>query len=245
MKVYPLVCLAAFLLSGGGPAPQDPQELQKLVQTLHEERVAYGRRRRERERQIEDLRAALVGLEAEAADARGRRDELDTALKAARDEVAKLKTAEEEATRIRTATGAALEPALRHAHVAIGAGLPYRLEERRQRLNGDGTPEEALIRYWSFLQEELRLARSGEGYTDAVTLADGRVKHAHFVRVGRSMLAYVTEDQANVGFWQGTGWNHAPDLKTQEAIRRAVEILGRRRLPEWVILPVPAAGGRP
>lgn len=245
MKALSWICLGALLLVGGGPAPQDPQELQQLVKTLHEERVAYGRRRRERERQIEEMRAALVGLEAEAAEAKGRREELDGALQKLRDEVKKLKDAEAEAARVRTATAAALEPALTHARASLDAGLPSRLAERRQRLEGDGTPDEALIRYWSFVQEELRLARSGEGYTDSITLADGRVKHAHFVRVGRTLLAYATEDGQNVGFWEGTAWNHAPDLQTQTAIRRAVEILSRRRLPEWLMLPVPAAGARP
>ena len=94
-----------------------------------------------------------------------------------------------------------------------------------------------LGRFWSFLQEELRVARSGETYSAEVPIGGGKAKPARIFRVGHLALGYVTEDGEQSGLWDGAQWVAARSPEEEHALRDAVETLDRRRAP--TLLPIP------
>ncbi len=129
----------------------------------------------------------------------------------------------------------------------VDVGLPYRRESRLRAIDGfeaQESPRSAFARLWTFAEDELRVARSGETYSDEIELSDGRVKHARFVRIGKHVLGFVTEDGVDVGIWMANeGWVTDTSRFDPESVRTAVEILDRRRGPEHVSLPIRLVGG--
>ena len=95
-----------------------------------------------------------------------------------------------------------------------------------------------MTRYWAFLQEELRIARSGEAYTSQVPLDGGRIKPARLFRVGHLVQGFVTEDGLESGLETPAGWERAVDPETDRVVRAAIDILDRRRAPALLRVPI-------
>jgi hypothetical protein len=173
------------------------------------------------------------------AELRGREGEAERTLGELRSDLGKLRS-EEAADVRRAALVPEVEKSMEEGREWIAKGIPYRVDDRSQRLGSpqDGSLSEKLARYWSFLQEEARIARSGEALSAEIPLAGGRAKPARIFRVGHLVMGYVTEDGQEAGLWNGTQWVPAANADEEKAIRQAVEILDRRRTPELLSLPV-------
>lgn len=228
---------------GGEAKLQD--ELRATLKALREERSAYYSRQRARTEAIEAARAPVKRLEIELSELRSRQQEADKTLADLKADVEKFRK-EEAADGLRAGLPAELEKSLKDAKEFIDKGIPYRAADRGLRLGkpGEGTPTEQFGRYWSFLQEEFRVARSGEAYSAEVPLDGGRAKPARIFRVGHLILGYVTEDGLQVGLWNGSAWVAPSTPEQEQRIREAVETLDRRRTPSLLNLPVLRKVGR-
>lgn len=215
------------------------EELEGLVHQLREERAAYYQRHRARGERLESARAPVRRLEQELADLRTRDAEADRTLAEARSDLEKLRR-DEGADLLRSQLAPDVDQSLREGRDFVSKGIPYRREDRSERLGTpeQGTLQEKVARYWSFLQEEARVARSGEVLSTEVPVGAGRVKPARVFRVGHLVMGYVTEDGLEAGLWNGKEWAPAASADQEKAIRQAVEILDRRRTPELLNLPV-------
>ncbi|HVR84773.1 MAG TPA: DUF3450 family protein [Planctomycetota bacterium] len=214
-------------------------ELQGLVRKLREKRTGFYGRHRTRSEQLDSFRNSAKRLDTELAELRGRETEADRNLAEVRADLEKLR-GEEAADRLRASLGPELEKSIREGHDFIERGIPYRVQDRAQRLGapGDGSLSDKLSRYWSFLQEEIRVARSGEALSADIPLGGGRAKPARIFRVGHLVMGYVTEDGLEAGLWNGSQWVPAADPSQEKTIREAVDILDRRRAPALLALPV-------
>jgi hypothetical protein len=188
---------------------------------------------------MEAARAPLPRLEAELAEFKTRESEVDRQISEIRAEVDKLKASESALAAAQAGLKSVLEGAAAELRRAVESDIPFRLEERLVRAEG---AKESLARHWTFLQEELRLARSGEAFTTEIPLSGGRRKAARCFRVGHLFAGYVTEDGLETGRWDGKAWVPAGSPEEERSIREAVEILDRRRAPALLRL---APGGRP
>ena len=65
-----------------------------------------------------------------------------------------------------------------------------------------------------------------------------------FLRVGRVLLAYQTQDRARTGFWnkQSRQWEPLPD-SYRNAVTQGLRIARKQAAPDLLRLPVPAAEG--
>jgi hypothetical protein len=215
------------------------EELQGLVRKLREERTAFYGRHRTRAEQLESARNSARRLDTELAELRGREMEADRNLGEVRAEVEKLR-GEEGADSLRASLGPAVEQSIREGREFIDRSIPYRSQDRSQRLGApeDGSLSDKLSRYWSFLQEEIRVARSGEALSAEIPLGGGRAKPARVFRVGHLVMGYVTEDALDAGLWNGSQWVPAADPVQDKTIRDAIDILDRRQTPALLSLPV-------
>jgi hypothetical protein len=249
------ICLSACLIGLFVFAPAVPQDdppklqdLNEVLRELRELRAGYYRRKRARQAKIDATRAEIASLRKELAGLGEETDKIDKDLAAARAEVRDLESRKSDhgirLTKIRSSIPPFVEAARKH----IREGPPCRIDSRLKALAAigpDGRIAESLGGLWVAFQDEVRMARSGETYTDEVKLPDGRRKHARMLRVGKHVLAFVTEDGLETGLWiRGEGWVTDPARIRPDAIRAAIEILDRRRAPEWVPLPVPIGGGQ-
>jgi len=226
----------------GGEAQEEgklAEELQGLVRQLREERAAHYGRHRTRGEQLEAARSPVRRLELEVAELRARETEADRNLAEAKADLEKLQR-EGAADALRSQLLPELDKSIREGRDFISKGIPYRLGDRSERLGApeNGSLQEKLARYWSFLQEEARIARSGEALSAEIPLSSGRAKPARVFRVGHLVMGFVTEDGLDVGLWNGKEWVSAASGDEEKAIRQAVEILDRRRTPELLSLPV-------
>jgi len=230
-----LLLLALVLGAPQGAPPSD--ELQEVLRTLREERAAAYARQRDRAAGVEDTRRAIDRLDAELAELRGREERTRRELGETRTELDRL---EAELGPLRAAL-AGLSPALdafqADALRFVQEGPDYRRADRLARLGPGGSAAERLGRAWGFLQEELRLARSGETYSAEIPLGEGLRKPARVFRLGHLLQGYVTEDGLHAGLETPSGWAPAP-RGVEPAVRAAVEMLDRRRAPALLLLPV-------
>ncbi len=218
--------------------PQDGaalvDELQEVLRTLRDERTAAYARRRARATEIEGARSPLRRLESELAELKVRDAEAGKALAELRRELGELGAAATADQAAAEALAPELETSVAFFREVVDHGFPYRQEERRARLGGPGPLPDRLGRAWSFAQEELRIARSGEAWSADVALPGGRAKPARFFRTGHLLAGYVTEDGTESGLWSAGAWTprEAPE------IRQAVDMIDRRLPPALLRLPV-------
>lgn len=214
--------------------PDPADELRDVVRALREERAAAYARRRARAAEIEAARAPLKRLEIELSELRQKEAESEKALADARAELDSLRSAAAAEDAAAKALGPPLEAAFAHFKELVRAGIPYRRDERAARLGEGGAAPERLARLWTFAQEELRVARSGEAWTAEVALPDGRAKPARLFRAGHLLCGFVSEDGREGGFWSNGAWAAGQD----EDVRKAVEMLDRQRPPGFLLFPI-------
>lgn len=209
-------------------------ELQEALRMLRSERAEAYSRRRARAAEIEAARAPLRRLEGEIAELKAREAETGKGLEEARTELDQLRKAAAAEAETAALLAPELESSFAWFRAFVEKGIPYRRDDRLLRLGGPGSPPDRVGRAWSFAQEELRIARSGEAWSAEVALPGGRAKPARLFRTGHLLLGYVTEDGLESGLWYGGAWT--PD--ENPAIRQAVEMLDRRRPPGLLLFPV-------
>jgi regulator of replication initiation timing len=127
----------------------------------------------------------------------------------------------------------------------VEADMPFRLEERRERVLGlrdmmdrsDVTISEKYRRIIEAYQGELEYGRTTEAYSEALPTTGQTVE---FLRIGRTLLVYQTSDQ------ETTGW-YNPSTQTFEAlpdkyrleVKEGLSIARNEKAPSLVTLPVP------
>lgn len=211
-------------------------ELQDVLRQLREERSAYYQRQRSRQEAIDAARQATKRLEGEVAELKSRDAEAAKQLAEVNGELDVLRKEDAAAARLAAELAPALDQAVKDGRRFVEEGFDYRRKDRLARLDSaNESLGERAGRYWGFLQEELRIARSGEAYSAPIPLDGGRVKPARVFRVGHLLQGFVTEDALEAGYEVGKAWKVVtPD----QAPRDAVEILDRRRAPSLLRLPV-------
>lgn len=234
-------------LTGVAAAPAEApsgvaEELEQVLAELRELRRGHYADRRTLEAEIDTVRVSITRLEAEVGTLDEQRTEVEAEQTAAKSAVAELSTKLEAARATRAAILDACGRFAGEERGPVESGLPVRLSRRVGRLDvvrDATTGAEAFGGAWSYFQEELRLARSGEMLADRAKLPDGREKDARMVRVGHHFLGLVTEDGGDVALWvPGEGWVTDPARVHPEAVRTAVDIFDRRRVPSLVRLPL-------
>ncbi len=216
-------------------------ELASVLTRLREARAAYYQRQHARAVEIKAAREPVRRLQSEVAELVARQEDADKELAGVSAEIATLQRDQETLAACEAQLLPAVEKAVAGATRFVASGFDYRRQERLARLGADMPPTadlaERVTRYWAFLQEELRIARSGETYTAQIPLEGGRAKPARVFRVGHIVQGFVTEDAAEAGLETRAGWQRADSPETEQVVRDAVDMLDRRRAP--ALLPVP------
>lgn len=233
-------------------------ELQNTVTTLRKERQTYYSRKQEKDEEVRDLRMQIQslketyeGLISEVEDIENEMDNLNSEEERFESSISSFQSKEDELSNcIISYVGLLREQ--------VNDGIPFRLEKRTAKLdaisNGiDATKPmmdiaEACNQLWSFCKDELRLAVTSEIYRDNIRLADGREPHAEFVRVGKVILAFMTDDGNDTGIWltqkdngsEGatTGWVKDPSYVPRHTIEKSIKILMRQQPPEIINFPI-------
>jgi uncharacterized small protein (DUF1192 family) len=120
------------------------------------------------------------------------------------------------------------EQELSAARAYVKGTLPFRSGERLAELDkienqykaGLATPQRALSRLWSFLEDEFRLTRENGLYRQTIVL-DGKEQLADVVRIGMVMLYFRTSDD-EVGIAERSGDGYRFRRVEQEEDRRLV-----------------------
>lgn len=132
----------------------------------------------------------------------------------------------------------------------IALDVPFQLEERQdrvdrlQRLMGQAnvSVSEKYRQIMDAYQLETNFGRDIEAYKGFLEI-DGARRQVDFLRVGRILLAYQTEDREHTGFWnkEAGQWEELSDHFRAE-ITRGMRIARKQSAPDLLSLPVSAAG---
>jgi uncharacterized protein YoxC len=227
------------------------EELHAVVQTLREERMEYYEKLRSLESHIQQKRNDLATLENEVAPLRTSEEQVDQDLQRMDQDIRQLALELESKKSQQEQIQKAMNNWVIQGCKAVDAGIPFRQKERRERLisiaskqseNASDSGADTLGRIWSFFQEEMRLARSGETFTEQIDIGKNRLTYAQLFRVGHQILGYLTEDGRETGLWLDRNgqkqWRHTLAEDDAKAALTAVEILDRRQQPKLTSLPV-------
>ena len=223
------------------------EELWSLVRSLRQLREDHYEKQRERTDQIRQIRETTYNLQAQADELEQKENQLDKDLAQIKTDIRKLQAENKNDIDQKLSLTKALEDFTATQTWRVEKGIPYRKDDRLTRLKAiqpsaqpqqDRSIADLLGGIWSFSQEEMRLARSGETYTDLISLTDSRRQYARLFRAGHLVLGYVTEADEQTGMWiENFGWRKSDNSEAQ-AIRSAVKILDQREVPDYVQLPV-------
>ena len=195
-----LVLVAALLAAATSHAKPSAENLATELAKLRAEVDSLASRI---ELEKEETRNTLRSLAAQKSQLEG--DERRNALRVAELERALTKELEEHARE--AALTAELKPAVAALPAGIRThieqGIPFRVTDRLKGLeklenriqSGELTPGTSLTRLWSFVEDELRMARDTGLFKQQVDLGD-RVVLSDVMRVGMMMLFFHTPDGA-------------------------------------------------
>ena len=223
------------------------EQLWSLVRSLGQLRADYYEKQGQRSEEIGQLRETAGKLEAEVEELRRREEAMDKDLAGIQAEIAELGIENAENQAMQLSVAGKLDEFVAGQGEEVERGIPYRKNDRLARLAGRiGGEQPAQGRsvadvfggIWSFSQEEMRIARSGETYTDLVELGERQMQYARLFRVGHQVLGYVTEQEGRVGIWSAKGEWESVGKREGEAVKEAVQILDQKSVPNYVQLPV-------
>ena len=227
------------------------EQLEDLIRQLRQERAAYYVQKARLEAQTKKARENQKILQTELDDLRKQEDESDQQIQKYEAEVGNLEEQLVLKESLENIMDNQVRPFIANQQVAIEKGIPYKQQQRIERLEaavGDANAPDAvsvsdkLGHIWNYTQEELRLARSSETYTARARTDGESSPYARFFRVGQKILGYITEDGRQAAIWSSLRddkkWMIIDDTKQSAQIRSAVEILDRRQGPKLVTLPI-------
>lgn len=130
---------------------------------------------------------------------------------------------------------------------AVASGIPFHLQERlsaydeldRQLDQGLLSPEQALTRLWSQVEDELRLARENGLYQQVIQL-DGQEVLAEVARLGlTTMVARLPDDRCAALHRDGDGWRWTAvdDPKGRRGVQLLFDSLSRQLRVGYFELP--------
>jgi hypothetical protein len=221
------------------------EELWSLVRSLRQLRTDYYEQQKERLEKIRNLNDISLKLQDEVEELRLVQEQLDNNFSEIQSDIEKLQVENALNKSTESSVLRELERFATQQTEEISNGIPYRTNDRLSRLLGSGRVEQpnqsigdVLGRVWSFSQEEMRIARSGETFTDMVRLDESCTKYARLFRVGHQVLGYKTEQDGQAGMWiSGVGW-HKVEKSEAESVAAAIKILDRKSVPKYIQLPI-------
>lgn len=245
--------VATGQIDNSGKLRELMNELQNTVTTLRKERQAYYSRKQEKDMEVQELRMQIQSLKETHEGLISEVEDIENEMETIRSEEERLKMSISSYRDKEDELANSILSYVKLLREQVDNGIPFQLEERTAKLdaitNGisAATPmdiAEACNQLWSFCKEELRLAVTSEVYRDNIRLEDGREPHAEFVRVGKIILAFMTDDGKDSGVWlkqngnggggATTGWAYIP----RHTIEKSIKILMRQHPPEIINFPV-------
>jgi len=126
----------------------------------------------------------------------------------------------------------------------IDSGIPFYKEERVQKLDDFNERLEemeimdSLQEIYYYFKSEIDLSYNSELYSEEIETEKGEIKKAKFVRIGKIILFYRTNDGEEYGRWLNGKWKKDLCSHCRKNIKKAIEILEGRRIPELLKFPV-------
>ena len=122
-------------------------------------------------------------------------------------------------------------------------GRRRRLEALRKRLKEDGTALLDIVQeIYVYFIREIEMGENSEIYSDEIETVEGKIKKAKFIRVGRTILAYRTNDGKETGYLmkdeKGYRWEKDLPKRYKRNIRKGIQIMEGKRVPELLEFPV-------
>jgi FtsZ-binding cell division protein ZapB len=241
-------------LAGAPFADEGDTQPAALVQKLHQTLTNLREKKKERYALAEKAKQHLALLEEEMSSLSTEREELltrrdslkkeNTALQKEGDSLAgKVNESNTELEKISLSVKETVGKLIEK----VECGLPYRTEERKKILTDfqvnagkDISSDVALL--WQIIMQEFELGASSEIYPGEVRFIDGRIKEGEYLRIGRLVLVYLTDDELDCGIVARRGGRFEffteLDSSQRAAIRESFQIMRRQRSPALVIFPV-------
>lgn len=240
-----LVCAPALALGADA-------DLRKLADKLIELRGEVETLNDDIESRQQQHRNTMTSLAQRRAELDGQVQRQDLEIEKLRRALAEVRAQRTEIERASKAMRPAAEGAAERLDAYVQASLPFTTDQRRAEIEsirkrldkGEISAPRALNQLWSFVEDELRLARGSGVFRQTIPL-DGEEQLADVVRIGLVMLFFRTAD-ARFGYAEATdgGWRFVTvvgeDAKKASELFEAFE---RQVRTGYFDVPNPLKGG--
>lgn len=132
----------------------------------------------------------------------------------------------------------------------VASDVPFLASERALRVQrlrelmsrSDASPAEKFRRVLEAYQIENEYGRTIEAYSGEVTTAEGKNLTVDFLRVGRVLFMYKTQDDKDIRMWDAEQSAWLPvDSDYLLSVKKAMSIARAQAAPDMFILPIKAA----
>lgn len=253
-KLFKLILVIMLFFSASfvnaGKLEEIREKIEKTSQLLKEEEILHRKEKEQALATRRSLQERIATLENRTKQIEEENKKLKREINETKSVKKKLMTTIRKNTSLFSSIGDILSNKAEILHQQISSGIPYAQEDRLRKIimfkkklkekdiNIMGCCQDL---YYDFIKE-IELGYGSELYSDEVETAEGEMKRAKFLRIGKIVLAYRTNDGKETGLLQkkeeGYEWKKDLSLFQRGKIKRSIEIMEGRKIPRLIDYPI-------
>ncbi|MCK4532769.1 DUF3450 family protein [bacterium] len=253
MRKFILFAGSAIFLSsfvGAGTGEKINEDIKRTALLLEEEKGEHQREKEQVSSAHKSLEERIKVLEEKIGNLRKDTRGLKNKISSVKKEESKLSKDKKTAEIFLVKEKKVLVEDIEKIEERIKFGFPYEVDMQLNRMDNfkrnlqqeECDLLEVMQEIYIQLVKEIELGENSEIYAEERETIEGEIKKAKVVRVGRIMLFYQTNDGKETGFLkknkQGYMWKNDLCRKCRTNIKKAIEIMKGKRIPELIEFPV-------
>ncbi len=256
MKIGKFILIAGsaiFLLSSfieAGTGEKINEDIKRTAQLLEEEKREHQREKEQVSSAHKSLEERIKVLEEKIGNLKKDTRELKNKISNVKKEESKLSKDKKAAEISLVKAKKVLVEDIEKIEERIKSGFPYEVDLQLNRMDNfkrnlqqeECDLLEVMQEVYIQLVKEIELGENSEIYAEERETMEGDIKKAKLVRVGRVLLFYQTNDGKETGYLlknqQGYMWKNDLCRKCRTNIKKAIETMKGKRIPELIEFPV-------
>ena len=242
-----LLCISS---ANAGNIEKIRANMEKTSQLLEQEKTAHQKEKEQSETAVKSLEDRINFLKKKTEDIEKESRQIENKTGETKKETDTILQRQKTVTNFLSGTGKGLLNHIEQTEKRISNGFPYEVERYSRKLKDlkneldkeDFSHLDIAEELYIHLMKEMELGETSDIYSDEIETEEGDIKKAKFVRIGKVILFYQTNDEENTGYLSKTdkGYIWKKDLPRQyrKNIQKSVKIIQGKKIPELLEFPV-------
>jgi vacuolar-type H+-ATPase subunit I/STV1 len=242
------IFLSSFIEAGTGEKINE--DIKRIARLLEEEKTEHQREKEQVSSAHKSLEERIKVLEEKIGNLKNDTRELKNKISSVKKEESKLGKDKKASEIFLAKEKKVLVEDIEKIEERIKFGFPFEIDLQLNRMDNlkrslqqkESDLLEVMQEIYIQLVREVELGENSEIYAEERETMEGEIKKAKIVRVGRVMLFYQTNDGKETGYLlknkEGYVWKNDLRRKCRTNIKKAIETMKGKRIPELIEFPV-------